>query len=489
MRIRDLARVAVVKTNPYWPFSGLNKAPYYLAIKAFLHLCKGFLEIKSVYLRHGLLREDWVPAISDIDLTVIIDHKLTVEAELAFLYSFWKRYDALKKLFPMLTDISVLNNEDVSSCTKFTILGYESTGWRLVYGAEAVEGNYVTSSSRIAEDSLNHSLLCYLNLFLKRLYKREQPTRLVAQEMQRLTSKILRYANYLEPDHCNAEVDSRVLDPADMLFSIIRAFEKRVRDCPALWSSGNSVEGGREWLTDFASRDVFLETHALTLEELSHPFNGIESIYVSHDNNIIVLKDGLDASAVRRCAEIAVRSLRDYKPAIVTRSMFEYMVRFYNPFLYTHLVLCRKVAFGHDLLPDIEPPELHLFIRRVLEQTPNVLTLLRSRELIAPTNSDWFAEKSLESLVERALCIKLYLENRVISPWHSELVTECQRYYPQHCEKLREIIGSVGYASASSLSREAFRLLRRLGDDIHDCLTISRVDQEHFKPLSENSIL
>lgn len=455
--------------------------PYYLAIQAFVQLCKRFPEIRSVYLRHGLLREDWVPAISDIDLSVIIDHRVNMEEELAFLRSFWKSHDTLKKLFPMLNDVNILNEGRVGSVTKFNILGYESNEWRLIYGEEAVESNYIATSARLVADSFDHALLCYLNLFLKRFYEREQPTRLVAQEMHRLTSKILRYTNYLEPDHCNAEFDSRVGDRADMLCLIITAFEKRIRDSPALWSSGNSVNGGREWLTDFASRNVFLETHALNLEELSHPRNGIESIYFSHDNNIIVLKDGLDASAVRRCAEIAVRSLRDYKPAIVSRSMFEYMVRFYNPFLYTHLVLCRKVAFGYDPLPDFEPPELPLFIRRVLEQTPNVLTLLRSRELISPANSAWFAEKSFESLVERALCIKLYLENRVIRPWYRELVTECQGYYPQHCEKLREIIESVGYASASSLSGEAFRLLRRLGDDIHDCLTIFRLDEELFQ--------
>jgi hypothetical protein len=61
MEMRDIVRAAVVRTDSYWLFSSLNKMSYYLAIKAFVHLCKRFPEIKSAYLRHGLLTEDWTP--------------------------------------------------------------------------------------------------------------------------------------------------------------------------------------------------------------------------------------------------------------------------------------------------------------------------------------------------------------------------------------------------------------------------------------------
>lgn len=475
-----MARVVVVKTNPYWPFSALNRAPYYLAIRAFIQLCKGFPEIENVYLRHGLLREDWVPAISDIDLTVLIDHKLSVEEELAFLCCFWKRYDALKKLFPMLTDINVLNSEHVRSCTKFTILGYESTGWRLVYGAGAIEGNYVTSSARIAEDSLNHSLLCYLNLFLKRFYKQEQPTCLVSQEMQRLTSKILRYANHFEPDSCNAEFDHRARDKGDMLYSTIKELEKRMKHSPPSANS-SSIENVGEWLIDLNSRDIFLKDQTLDLKSLAPFREAIESIYYSYRRNIIVLSDGLDARTIKRCAEIAVQIFQLRKPAIVSRSIFKYMVRSYDPFLYTHLALCRKVAQGKDLLPDIQPPEMRFFIKRVLEQTVNVLTFPQSHDLIFPPGPDWFAGPVLDSIVERALFIKLYLENRVIQPRHRELVAECREYYPQPYKILRELRDSAGCASTSSLSEKAFRLLKSLANDIHNCLTISRRDEELFQ--------
>jgi hypothetical protein len=81
MTLREAIRTAVVKTNPHWPFSTLNKLPYSLALKAFVQVCRQFSEVKSVYLRHGLTRDDWLPAVSDIDLTLIIESSLSIEAE------------------------------------------------------------------------------------------------------------------------------------------------------------------------------------------------------------------------------------------------------------------------------------------------------------------------------------------------------------------------------------------------------------------------
>ncbi len=85
MKCRDFIREVVLRTNPYRPFSSLNKVPYRLAIEAFLRLCGKFPEITSAYLRGSLVSRDWVPALSDIDLTVIVDDQLGLDEEYAFL--------------------------------------------------------------------------------------------------------------------------------------------------------------------------------------------------------------------------------------------------------------------------------------------------------------------------------------------------------------------------------------------------------------------
>src|SRR4029079_1715464 len=114
--------------------STLNKIPYSLAIKAFLQMAKKFPEIKSVYLRHGMLGKDWVPAISDVDLTLIIENGLKVEEEFAFLISFWSQFKRLKNVFPMLGEIDILHAKQFNAWVSVTIRGYEARNWVLLSG-------------------------------------------------------------------------------------------------------------------------------------------------------------------------------------------------------------------------------------------------------------------------------------------------------------------------------------------------------------------
>ncbi len=54
-------------------------------------------------------RKNWIPAVSDIDLTVIIDGSLTELQEYNFLKSFWKKFERLKKIFPMIGEVDIMN--------------------------------------------------------------------------------------------------------------------------------------------------------------------------------------------------------------------------------------------------------------------------------------------------------------------------------------------------------------------------------------------
>ena len=444
-------------------------------------MSKGFPEIKSLYLRHGLLREDWIPGVSDIDLTVVIDSKLNVEEEFAFLRSFWTSYNRLKKAFPMLSDINIVNDEHAGSLTQFTILGYESIDWRLLYGKDVIRSNYLKSLARLKTDSLNHALLCYLSLFLKRFYVQEQPTCWAILEMQRLTSEVLRYANYLDPNMGdNAGFYQSGEDKTDMLCSIIQALEKSVTDSHSLRNSGNLVVNATDWLIEVAPRDVFLKEQALELKELAPIQESLEAIYLSEVHKIVVMRDGLATPPIRACAEIATRSLRPMEPILVTRSVFDYMVKSYDPYLYTYLLAFRGVAYGDDVLADVPPPGMGLFIKSVLEQTARVLTFPQSREVILPQTPGWFSGPTFRSVVQRALFAKLYLEHRVIKPWHFELLEHCLEFYPRQCKEFDALREAAGYASASSLSERSFRLLKDLANDVHEGLADSSIVDELF---------
>lgn len=486
MKIKDLIRIAVLKTNPWWPFSQLNKIPYHIAIRAFVGLCRKFPQVKSVYLRHRLVEGNWTPALSDIDLTLIIDSKLTAEEEFSFLYSFWKNFEGMKKLFPMLGEIEVLNDEHIGSWIKFGIEGYTSQNWILVNGIETVKSNFLVNPKRLTIESLNYALFFYLRYSIEN-FKQEGPPYLVLQDLKRLVVKIIKCLNYINIDDIKKQTElGRLDDKTDMLFRVLRGLEEGVIFTNPSDNEVGSKKSNKEWLGDVDSRNkVIFENQALDIRALAPWDEAIQSIILNyHKKTFIVLKDGLDALATKGCIETIRRAFaqEDKMPVIIVSfCIFKYILRYYNPFEYTHFIRYRIIAYGKDLLPDIQPPDRISFINYLIRQTPTLLTFPRSHKLISPSSPDWFFGRELESMVERSLFLKLYLEKGIIKPWHNELLAESERHYPDDYKKIRELQESAGRFSKEALSREWFGFLKSMANDIHDYVTNSNIAESLFQ--------
>jgi hypothetical protein len=262
MKIRDIVRTAVIRTNPYWPFSSLNRLPYYLAIEAFVQLCKRFPAIKSVYLRHGLTEANWVPALSDIDLALVIDSKLSMEEEFSFLNSFWNHHDRIKKLFPMLGEIEILNDKHIKSWTRFDIPGYRSMSWKLVYGVETKKNLFPVNRKILATDSVNYALRFYLGYFLDRFDSKEESSYLASQDLKRLVLKILRSLNYMNEEDSKKQIVMGGLDDTtDMLVRVLTGLEEGVRFITPNNNNAGSKQNDPIWLSDLNSHNnAFLKT-------------------------------------------------------------------------------------------------------------------------------------------------------------------------------------------------------------------------------------
>src|SRR5262245_57035494 len=372
MSFRDTIRTAVVKTNPYWPFSTLNKMPYALALEAFIQICKQFSEVKSLYLRHGLTQDDWLPAISDIDLTLIIDSQLSVDEEFTFLRLFWKRYDRLKKLFLMLGEVEILTEDQVSSWTKFTIRGYEAKNWRLIYGRETVKSSYTVIPERLMLDALDYAWFCYQTFFLKKLYQGSPHSFLTFHEMQRLVGKILHYANYFAAgDGIQPPLKRSFSETADMLHYVLEAMGEGVR---RLTSSPDFVrlrERAECCLANIAYRSHPFTEQVLGEGELAPFRETVDSVWFVDNEKVIVVKDRVTAAEMRGCLD-AIKCLSvppESDIMVVSTSMFRYMLQVSRPFLYMHLMVYGKVAHGRDVLSDLQPPAISFFAYSVLEQT------------------------------------------------------------------------------------------------------------------------
>jgi len=476
MKVRDPIRVLVLKSNTFWPLYCLNKVPYELAIQVFIRAFKRFPEIKSIYLRHGMTESNWVPGLSDIDLTLIVDSNLTVEKEFFFLKCLWEKYERIRKFFPMLGEVDILNEKHIRTWTKFTIRGYESRNWKLVYGTEAVGANYAANPERLIIDSLNHAITIYLGYFLTKFYQREGSAYLVAKEIERLAAKILIYANKYNARLNREEIEyTKFHTRADTLHCIIKGLEESIKHSTLPGIRPGFEQGGRSWLRSLDSHNVALESQSTDFREPALHREEIKSIILSNFRSFIVLHDGLNASAIKDCVNTLRRVvlMQEVKPIIVTTCVFDYMLRVYMPYGYTHLIGNRAVPFGEDVLLDIRPPDKYYFIKNQVEQAINVLTFPQTQIVISPTKFDQIAEKVLSSNANRALFLKMYLEKGLLRPWHRENVAECEKHYPDHVAEIEKLKKRSRTGENGSLSLEWFRLFRGMANDIDDAVYTS----------------
>ena len=131
MSARDLMRTFIVKTNPYWPFSWCNRLPYALAIRVLMRAFRKCPEIRSMWLWH----DQWTPAMSDIDLLVLLQGGLTAEQEYDFLVSFWKTFDRLKRFFPMI-EAKILSEDELPLWLSYANSGHPDLTPVFLYGVE-----------------------------------------------------------------------------------------------------------------------------------------------------------------------------------------------------------------------------------------------------------------------------------------------------------------------------------------------------------------
>lgn len=475
MKIKEIIRSTVIMTNSYWPFSYLNRIPYYFAIKVCILAFKQFNEIKSIYLRHGLTEENWVPGLSDIDLTVIINSKLTVEKEFSFLEKFWKNYARLKIIFPMLGEVEILNDENILSWTKFTIRGFESSCWKLLYGESLIKNNYVLNPKKLAIDSINYGLWKYRRFFLRNFYKPKSTPYLVLHDMRRLVSKVLRYA-YKYTNHYNIRSINceELRNKDDMLCCIVHGLEESIKNLGLSDNSTNLRQKTNECLNDISSRQVDFTKQIFDLSELDCLREVIESVILSRDVDFIVLKDGLDEPRMKKCVESIrqIFSKMDIMPVIVTPSIFKYIIGIYNPYIYTNLRFKRTVLLGSDLFLDIQPPDTKFFIFNLLDQyTLSLSASPQSQMVFSPSGSSRLTEPKINSIIDRLLSLKLYLEKGIVKPFYTELVAECQKYYPSYYTKIEELKLKTSKNGYGSYSIEWFRLLKDMANDVHTSLS------------------
>ena len=474
MNSRDLIRQFVLKTNSYRPFSSLNKFPYELAVKAFRYLCGQFPAITSVYLRGSLAEREWVPALSDIDLTILIDDALRLDEEYAFLHSFWKAHKRLKRLFPMLGEIEIFNVSELRIVRKFGILGYKSDTWQRIYGKEVRNFEDVRPDlTTCYVDPINFALQFYLEPFLREIAKINVKSYLASADLGRLASKIIRILDLIEPRSDIEHIRRQVWDDGTLLEFVMG----RLDECVSSFNQQRPHQDAEERILTHdirAPNNENVERLDLDYRWLEQMERSVDGVVVSRRQGFVVLrKEAAIAGAGRFLADMRdlLRGMGNF--GMVTHRTFEFILRYFNPFLYTDLMENRSVLWGRDVVLDVEPPNEYCFVNFLVKKVKNVLHFARNRDLVMAERREVFASTSLAWVMNIAPVIKLYLEKNIFITSYRSAWLEWGRQYPEYENTRRQLWERSSEMSLETLSWEWYRLLKSIGNDIQKNLTVT----------------
>ncbi len=430
-RARELLQIAVLKTNPVFPFSRLNRAPYWLALNRFEHLCERFPEIQGVYVRHGITQSGWVPGISDIDLTVCYARGRAAEEEYRFISSFRQSAAELRRIFPMLADVEVLDGELLPSLTRFGIRSLGVADWKVLAGSPPVVSPSRTGNGR---DRLEDAVCRYFEYLLP--WYTAPETYLGCQRMARVASRILRYA----PADLRETPASTPAEPALLVTRVLLALEKWIlREEPREWN-GAGADG--------------------------------ESVLCREEICLLVLGPERDDASVRRAIIRHRNNFPGKQVRVVTGRLLNYWLREWQPRQYYDWREYAELLNGPDVLAQIAPPEEKAHLTSLLNMTHQVLTFPQREDVLLQARREWFAAEAFRWMAIRGWYLRLYLETGFYSTAFEEVMEHAQHCYPDAFRELQSIrqAGSAGGAPMDELRFRAFRLLKETAEAVHRAL-------------------
>lgn len=463
--VRQLLRTSVLKTNAYWPFGNCSRLLYAAAIKAFVFAFRRQPEICRIYLRNGMTAAEWIPALSDIDLTVIVRNNLSDQEEYDFLERFWTVYRSLRFVFPMLGEVEILDEKALAPWLAYSSCSPQKRRWVLLHGAG--DASFASDGSRDWQRrTLNYAIWVYLDLFVPCF---SMPDSFIhRQDVQRRARKILRLLQPIlsEAGECTPHVQHS--DPTNLMVDVLVALETAI-DSFVASDSGSELVSSTWHSAEPDRRDV---SPSLRRTE------GVHSVIILKDKQVwVVLKDGLKRNEICRviqanqCAWPGTQTI----PVLLPSCLFAHIVRHYYPFAYFNLLEYRIVAFGADPLAQIAPPDRAALVTYTLKQIPSILTYARGEEQFSPTRE--LSLPLLEKSLNWALAVRLLLRDDSTCASWDDVAAQCRSTFPECFRALEEIESHVAHGRNKLARRAFFCLFRSVTTDIQNLLVDGTLKQ------------
>lgn len=431
----------LIRLNSFRIFNRLGRFYYLLGLRIFLSVLKKFPEIKLIYLVSSVATGEWIPWVSDIDLTVIIKD-MDTNKEIKFLHKFWRIYRILRLPFPFINHLDLFNVKEFSSEILYNEpqLNYLIKDLQLVYGQDYRKTiNY--DSNNISSFRIHDWMQ-----FMRWLYEDTFNGKTYIRKYYRVFNKILYFS---QKDDINAKNLRNLLSYAETSNFWLENPEQFV--LKGFYYSINILNGvykrpdnKQTTFTRFQIVDIdkkyppsFLESTKMFVDSLLPVINYIKSVFVdpgsiqnNHRRRIwIILKDDIKQKDFLELVSLikknAIFTLNDEVfPYIFTEgalNLFLNTQRLWT-FEYFHIQKHAKVVFGEDILNRLDRPSDVVLIRMV-----NSSVLVYKNRLRNMVNNQNIPEV-IECLLN-ILSLKLLLEKNIIVTTAQELINTYNEYY------------------------------------------------------------
>jgi len=411
-----MLQTLVLRSNRWFPFCYANRWPYALALKVMVRLASANPGVRALYLRHGLTSGDWIPGLSDVDLSTIFEAGVRAEREFELVDSFRQGYYRLQKWFPMLGELEIIGEDDLRPWLRLTSEAPRPRAWTLLYGSPTYDAASDSSPAWRAR-ALHFALWMYLEVLAPCLV--EPASYLGSQKAWRRARKILKVLGPMVEEKREQpprlETESGV---ALMVARAAKALEMAVDDCGAWRAAPATVRLGEQ--------TILIVENGLTPEQI------------------------VERAAVNRAAGSALPM-----PAAV----FAYLVRRHNPFAWASL------ASRGNALDGLPPPGRSEFASWWLAFLDNVLRFQRGPELFPITGR--LDPEDLERELTRLMGIRLWVEQSWLASDRRETSAEWRRRFPECAEQVGGILRLCA-TNPRHGRREAFVLFRSLAAEVRD---------------------
>lgn len=481
MSLRDWIRLAALKTNNWWPFSTLNRLPYRLALRRFLAVCRQHSEIRSVYLRHALTGKQWTPALSDIDLTIILAPNLERARELGVLKEFWLQITPLQAVFPMLGEIEVLSETYLGTWMRFGIEGPGAVHWQLLAGEETRPSRQQPMTARLLLEAFDYAFWFYV-LNLTRVFNRKlTPAYLRTQDLLRLKRKIGRCLDAIKPVKKPGEAELPTRPPgfepddAGLLLTLLQQLETGLQSAGIHSLRLRGTPNPRQrWLLRQANSSRARNSEMNNENTFDTWNTEIRSIYLDpRGHAYVILRDPAD-SVENRLRIIASRdyfSAQNRAAVFLTENLFIYLLRFLKPFDHAYFTRQCSLLFGTDILGDIAVPGQAALRHDLLKQTPLLLMFPQSKQFIGGKVGVSKPDRDFALKLEQALALKLLLEHGIVRSSMKEMLEEYLSRYPHQAGEIGELQTTADQPPDGANRLDQFEFFKQLMDDIHDALS------------------